>query len=96
VARLLRRPGRNNAAIRLAYLHNLGDVYVSLAPVLAGVLVIATGRPLFDALIAGGVALWLIVSTIREVIASREELMWPEKIRCGHSDEEEERAIAAR
>ena len=27
-----------NAAIRLAYIHNLGDVYVSLAPVLAGIL----------------------------------------------------------
>ena len=96
VARLLRRPARNNAAIRLAYLHNLGDIYVSLAPVLAGVLVIATGRPLFDALIAGGIALWLIVSTLREVIASRDELMWPEKLRCGHSDEEEEPAIVAR
>jgi cobalt-zinc-cadmium efflux system protein len=95
VARLLRGPGRNNAAIRLAYLHNLGDVYVSLAPVLAGVLVIATGRPLFDALIAGGIALWLIVATLREVIASSDELLWPEKIRSGHADEEEP-AIAAR
>src|SRR5947209_5009719 len=39
VARLLWAPGRNNAAIRLAYIHNMGDVYVSLAPVLAGLLV---------------------------------------------------------
>ena len=30
VARLLLEPGRNNAAIRLAYIHNMGDVYVSL------------------------------------------------------------------
>jgi cobalt-zinc-cadmium efflux system protein len=86
VARLLRAPGRNNAAIRLAYLHNLGDIQVSLAPVLSGVLVLASGQFIFDALIAGGIALWLIVSTLREVIASHEELIWPEKIRCGHSD----------
>jgi cobalt-zinc-cadmium efflux system protein len=33
VARLLLEPSRKNAAIRLAYLHNLGDVWVSLAPV---------------------------------------------------------------
>jgi len=43
VARLLWAPGRNNAAIRLAYIHNLGDVYVSLAPVLAGLLATVTG-----------------------------------------------------
>jgi cobalt-zinc-cadmium efflux system protein len=86
VARLLRDPARNNAAIRLAYLHNLGDVQVSLAPVLSGLLVLASGRFIFDALIAGGIALWLIVSTLREVIASHEELIWPEKINCGHSD----------
>jgi hypothetical protein len=29
VARLLLAPSRNNAAIRLAYIHNIGDVYVS-------------------------------------------------------------------
>jgi cation efflux family protein len=29
VARLLLAPSRNNAAIRLAYIHNLGDVYVA-------------------------------------------------------------------
>src|SRR6266446_2254639 len=38
VARLLLAPSRNNAAIRLAYIHNLGDVYVSLALVAAGLL----------------------------------------------------------
>ena len=42
VARLLLNPGRNNAAIRLAYVHNMGDVYVSLAPVAAGLLVAFT------------------------------------------------------
>ena len=38
VARLLLGPSRNNAAIRLAYIHNIGDVYVSLVPVAANVM----------------------------------------------------------
>ena len=84
VARLLRNPGRNNPAIRLAYIHNLGDIQVSLAPALSGLLVIATGYSSFDPLIAAGVALWLIVSTLREVIGSRNELISPEKLGCGH------------
>ncbi len=84
VARLLRNPGRNNPAIRLAYIHNLGDIQVSLAPVLSGVLVIATGYSFFDPLIAGGVALWLMVSTLREVIGSHKELISPERLGCGH------------
>jgi Co/Zn/Cd efflux system component len=87
VARLLLQPSRNNAAIRLAYIHNMGDVYVSLAPVAAGVLVTLIGHSIFDPLIAGGIAIWIIVSTVREVFASSEELIWPEKIVCGHADE---------
>jgi cobalt-zinc-cadmium efflux system protein len=87
VARLLRDPGRDNPAIRLAYIHNLGDVQVSLAPVVCGVLVMITGRPWFDPLIAAGIALWIMGSTLWEVALSREELIWPEKINCGHSQE---------
>ena len=89
VARLLWAPGQNNAAIRLAYIHNIGDVYVSLAPVLAGLLVTFSGYVFFDPLIAAAVALWIIGSTLRKVIGSHEELVWPEKIVCGHSDHEE-------
>ena len=81
---MLRNPGRNNPAIRLAYIHNLGDIQVSLAPVLSGLLVIATGYSFFDPLIAGGVALWLIVSALRQVIGSHNELISPEKLGCGH------------
>jgi Co/Zn/Cd efflux system component len=91
VARLLLQPSRNNAAIRLAYIHNMCDVYVSLAPVAAGVLVTLTGHSIFDPLIAGGIAVWIIVSTAREVFASSEELIWPEKIVCGHADEPQTR-----
>ena len=88
VARLLLKPSEHNAAIRLAYIHNLGDVWVSLAPVVAGLLLIFTGYSYFDPLIAGGIALWIIGSTAREVFASHDELIWPEKIVCGHSDHE--------
>jgi cation diffusion facilitator family transporter len=88
VARLLLKPAEHNAAIRLAYIHNVGDVWVSLAPVAAGVLLIATGYSFFDPLIAGGVALWIIVTTAREVFQSHDELIWPEKIVCCHTDHE--------
>src|SRR5689334_9510601 len=67
VAWFLWQPGRHNPAIRLAYIHNMGDVYVSLAPVLAGVLIMFTGRSIFDPSIAGIIALWIIFSTVREV-----------------------------
>jgi cation diffusion facilitator family transporter len=89
VARLLLGPSRNNPAIRLAYLHNMGDVFVSLAPAFAGLLVILTGQALFDALVAVAIGLWLIASTVREVMSSRRELVWPEKITCGHAAEEQ-------
>ena len=46
VARLLLKPSRNNAAIRLAYVHNIGDVWISLAPVAAGLLLSLTGYTL--------------------------------------------------
>jgi cobalt-zinc-cadmium efflux system protein len=95
VARLLRKPSRDNAAIRLAYIHNLGDVWVSLAPVVAGALIAVTGFSFFDPLVALLIALWVIVSTVREVVGSREELIWPEKIVCGHSDEAEAELPAA-
>jgi cation diffusion facilitator family transporter len=93
VARLLLKPSENNAAIRLAYIHNLGDVGVSMAPVLAGALLLVTGYPLFDPLIAGGVAIWIIISTGREVFESHEELIWPEKIVCDHPDHDEPQMV---
>jgi cobalt-zinc-cadmium efflux system protein len=89
VARLLLEPSRKNAAIRLAYLHNLGDVWVSLAPVTAGALLLLTGYSFFDPLIAGAVALWIIVTTTREVFESHDELIWPDKIVCCHSNHNE-------
>lgn len=89
VARLLLGPSRDNPSIRLAYIHNMGDVLVSLAPVLAGLLVVVTDRSFFDPMVALAIGLWIIISTVREVASSRKELMWPEKITCGHSDHEQ-------
>lgn len=86
VARLLVAPGRDNAAVRLAYLHNLGDVWVSLAPVAAGLLVLITNRATIDPLVAAAIAIWIIVTTAIEVFSSGEELLWPEKIVCAHSE----------
>lgn len=96
VARLLLKPSKNNAAIRLAYIHNLGDVWVSLAPVLAGVLVSLTGYNVFDPLVAGAIALWIIGTTLIEVIGSHEELIWPERMDTGDVDNESGAATAAK
>ena len=86
VARILRTWQHHNAAIRLAYLHNLGDVYVSLAPVLAGLLVSLTARPVFDTVVALGVAIWLMGSTAFELRRSGGELLWPERAECPHGE----------
>lgn len=84
VARLLREVRDQNPAIRLAYLHNLGDMYISLAPVAAGVLATVSGQSLFDSLIALLVALWLIATTVQEIRRVGEALLWPEDAVCGH------------
>jgi cobalt-zinc-cadmium efflux system protein len=83
VARLLLRASAGNAAIRLAYLHNVGDVFVSLAPVVAGLLVSVSGSPAFEPLVACLIAVWLVGSTLRAVVASHEELLWPDRAECG-------------
>src|SRR5262249_4368296 len=63
--------------------------YVSFAPVAARPPGRLTGYSIFDPLIAAGIAVWIIASTVREVFSSSEELIWPEKIVCGHSDHDE-------
>ena len=84
VAAVLREPADHDAAIRLAYVHNLGDTLLSLAPVLAGALVLASGRPVFDSLVALLIAAVIVVTTIRSVVGSHKELLWPENVVCGH------------
>jgi cobalt-zinc-cadmium efflux system protein len=84
VAWYLQKVSEQNAAIRLAYLHNLGDVYVSLAPVVAGVLVTVSGGSFFDAAIALLTAVWVIWTTVQEVVSARDALLWPADAVCPH------------
>jgi cobalt-zinc-cadmium efflux system protein len=86
VARVLREPAQHDPAIRLAYVHNLGDTLLSLAPVAAGVLVIVSDRPVFDAVVALVIATVILVTTIRSVAGSHKELLWPENVVCGHPE----------
>ena len=86
VARLLRPWAGHSRTIRLAYIHNMGDVYVSLAPVIAGGLVAVTGLAVFDPLVAIGIGLWLMGSTLRELRQAGNELLWPEDAICPHAE----------
>jgi len=79
VAQVLREPSKEDVAIRLAYVHNLGDTLVSLIPVGAGVLIFVSENFLFDSLFA------LLIAA---VIGSHQELLWPENVSCGHSGTE--------
>ena len=86
VAKILYKVRNQNAAIRLAYLHNLGDIYVSLAPVAAGALILLTNKTFFDPAIAIGIGVWLIWSTMKEISKSMNELIWPENAICRHEE----------
>jgi cobalt-zinc-cadmium efflux system protein len=88
VYRLLRSAAADNTAVRLAYLHNWGDIWISLAPVAAGVLVGLSGRAAADVLVALVVALMLAVTTLRELRSSADDLLWPAEMTCGHADGE--------
>jgi Co/Zn/Cd efflux system component len=88
VARVLRDASKEDAAIRLAYVHNLGDTLVSLIPVGAGILVMTSGSSLYDSLFALLIAAVIVVTTLQAVIGSHKELLWPENVSCGHSGTE--------
>jgi cation diffusion facilitator family transporter len=83
VARVLREPSREDAAIRIAYVHNLGDTLLSLAPVMAGGLTLAFRSFVFDPLIALGLGAVIAVTTVRALVGSRGELLWPGNVVCG-------------
>ena len=95
VARVLRPWQASNPAVRMAYLHNMGDVYVSILPVLAGILVTISGQAIFDPVCAGSVALWLIYSTVQELRQSGDELLWPSEARCPHAEHDHAEAQVA-
>lgn len=89
VARVLRESSKEDVAIRLAYVHNLGDTLVSLIPVVAGILVFTSGSSLFDSLFALLIAALIFITTLQAVIGSHKELLWPENVSCGHPGSEE-------
>jgi Co/Zn/Cd efflux system component len=84
VSRVLREPSREDASIRLAYVHNLGDALVSLGPVLAGALTMSLGSFVFDPLLALVIAGAVIVPTLRTLGSSHQELVWPDNVACDH------------
>lgn len=86
VAKLLHAPSRGHPAARLAYLHNLGDAYVSLAPAAAGALIILLDLPVIDPLLALLVGLWILAGTVRELGQAPADLLWPGRIACGDAD----------
>jgi cobalt-zinc-cadmium efflux system protein len=94
VARALAPWKATNATIRLAYLHNLGDVYVSLAPVAAGLLVMASGHSYFDPAIAILIGLWIVMTTLFELRGSANELLWPPVAVCPHDEPAAELALS--
>lgn len=87
VAKVLYKVRDQNASIRLAYIHNLGDIYVSLVPVLAGLLVLLTNKSYFDPFIAIIIGVWLIASIWMEIRRSYSDLIWPENAICKHDNE---------
>jgi cobalt-zinc-cadmium efflux system protein len=89
VAKVLREPSKEDVAIRLAYVHNLGDTLVSLIPVAAGVLIFFSGSSVFDSIFALLIAGVVIVTMLQAVIGSHKELLWPENVSCGDSRTEQ-------
>jgi cobalt-zinc-cadmium efflux system protein len=89
VARVLREPSKEDVAIRLAYVHNLGDTLVSLIPVAAGVLIFTSGSSIFDSLFALLLAAVIVITTLQAVVGSHKELLWPENVSCGQSAAEQ-------
>jgi cobalt-zinc-cadmium efflux system protein len=86
VARVLRAAALEDAAIRLSYVHNLGDTLLSLAPVAAGILVLAFTRSIFDPIVAILIACFILTTTVSSLAGSQQKLMWPDNIRCAHPE----------
>jgi hypothetical protein len=85
VAWLLWGPGQEHTAIRLAYVHNRGDVVMSCAPVIAGVLITLSGRGVLDVAMALGVAVWMCCSMLRELLVAPKELLSPGTLSCWYA-----------
>ena len=87
VARVLRDAARQDAAVRIAYVHNMGDALVAIAPAVAAILMLVTGSYIFDPLIALGIAALIMVTTLRMLVESRRQILWPTAVVCGGGHE---------
>ena len=67
VALALREAARHDRSVRLAYLHNIGDVALCLSTAGAGVAMLLTGYVWVDAALALGVAALLVAGAWREL-----------------------------
>ncbi|MEQ8493990.1 MAG: cation transporter, partial [Gammaproteobacteria bacterium] len=65
VALALREAARHDGSVRLAFLHNVGDVVLCLSTAGAGVAMLLTGHFWIDAVLAFGVAALLIAGAVR-------------------------------
>jgi len=88
VARVLHDHAKYDAAIRLAYVHNLSDTLLSLAPVAAGGLILASKQSVFDPLVALLIAVFIVTTTVRSLISHHKDLLWPANVVCGHPSED--------
>jgi len=52
-------------------------------------LICVSGSFLFDSLFALLIAAVVVITTLRAVVGSHEELLWPENVSCGHSGGEQ-------
>jgi len=95
VARVLRVSSAEDPAIRLAYVHNLGDTFVSLGPVLAGAVTLITGSSVADPIVAVVIAGAIVVPSLKAVAGAHKELVWPQNVACGHDAEGAEHASEA-
>ena len=70
VAALLRQGATASIELRLAYLHNLGDVALCLSTAVSGFLIVIFGANWLDCIFAVIVALMLTTATARELMTS--------------------------
>jgi cobalt-zinc-cadmium efflux system protein len=80
---VLRAASTDDASIRMAYVHNMGDALVSLVPALGGLCIVLVGATLVDAAVALLIAGILVISTLRVLGDVRTRLLWPDRVVCG-------------
>ena len=67
---------------------SLGELLAAEIPVPPGFALSTAAYTEFaaDDVVAAAIAVWIIVSTLRETIGSQDELISPERMSCGHEE----------